>query len=134
MGKTTLMMYSSSNTKMKYSSSNTKMNLLSAVTIAAQLWSNFFNLIVLYLPLLKDLSFPGSHIPPVCIQHCITQSATMGDIYCVQCIFDCLPVSVTTQPVYSGYHYAQCFILSACFATVKIIRTPAILSLLTFDG
>ena len=44
-----------------------------------------FNLFVLYLPLLKDLSFPGSHIPPVCIQH-----------------FDCLPVSVTTEPVYSA--------------------------------
>ena len=65
---------------------------------------------------------------------------------CVQSIFDCLPVSVTAEPVYNSDQYAHscsnpykpyisdwCLILHACFVTVKIIMV-AIMWLLTDDS
>ena len=64
---------------------------------------------------------------PVCIQHCITQSAAIGYI-CVRCICDCLSVFVTAEPVYSSDQYShscsnpyKLYISDWCFATVRII-------------
>ena len=43
-----------------------------------------------------------------CIVHCMTQSAMMAYIN-VQCILDCLPVSVSTEPVYSDDQFANSY-------------------------
>ena len=43
-----------------------------------------------------------------CIVHCIMQSAMMAYIN-VQCILDCLPVSVSTEPVYSDDQFANSY-------------------------
>ena len=43
-----------------------------------------------------------------CIVHCMMQSAMMAYIN-VQCILDCLPVSVSTEPVYSDDQFAHSY-------------------------
>ena len=43
-----------------------------------------------------------------CIVHCMMQSAMMAYIN-VQCILDCLPVSVSTEPVYSDDQFANSY-------------------------
>ena len=43
-----------------------------------------------------------------CIVHCMMQSAMMAYMN-VQCILDCLPVSVSTEPVYSDDQFANSY-------------------------
>ena len=43
-----------------------------------------------------------------CIEHCMMQSAMMAYID-VQCILDCLPVSVSTGPVYSDDQFTHSY-------------------------
>ena len=43
-----------------------------------------------------------------CIVHYMMQSAMMA-LYNVQCILDCLPVSVSTEPVYSDDQFANSY-------------------------
>ena len=43
-----------------------------------------------------------------CIVHCMMQSAMMAYMN-VQCIMDCLPVSVSTEPVYSDDQFANSY-------------------------
>ena len=43
-----------------------------------------------------------------CIVHCMMQSAMMAYIN-VQCIMDCLPVSVSTETVYSDDQFANSY-------------------------
>ena len=43
-----------------------------------------------------------------CIVHCMMQSAMMAYID-VQCILDCLPIPVSTEPVYSDDQFANSY-------------------------
>ena len=43
-----------------------------------------------------------------CIVHCMLQSAMMANIN-VQCILDCLSVSVSTEPVHSDDQFANSY-------------------------